>query len=103
MNFTMINQTEILHYITEKYSEQKAPVQQCWTFQEHFSFVDEELEEMLIDLFTRYNIEHQNFNLDNYFDPESPWWQRKPPRRELKPLTVAMIIESAKAGRWLYD
>ncbi|WP_267955824.1 DUF1493 family protein [Pectobacterium versatile] len=30
-------------------------------------------------------------------------WQKKPLSKALKPLTVGMIIESAKAGKWLYD
>jgi len=99
----MIDEKEILNYITEKYSERKKQTQKEWTFQEYFNFIDEELEEMLVDLFTRYNIKHDNFNLDDYFEPELPWWRRKPPHKELKPLTVEMIIESAKAGQWLYD
>nr|VUD28290.1 Protein of uncharacterised function (DUF1493) [Raoultella sp. NCTC 9187] len=74
-----------------------------WTFQEYFNFVDEELEEMLIDLFTRYNIRYDGFNLYHYFEPERPWWKGKPPERKLKPLTVEMIIESARAGVWLYE
>lgn len=68
----------------------------------------EDLEDMHIDLFTRYGIEHDNFILDNYIEPEIYWWQWKLRwkwcNRELtlKPLTLGMIIESAKAGHWLY-
>ncbi|MCF6687804.1 DUF1493 family protein [Raoultella terrigena] len=99
----MVHEREILQYLTDKYSERKQPVQKNWTFQEHFNFVDEELEEMLIDLFTRYNIRYDGFNLYHYFEPERPWWKGKPPERKLKPLTVEMIIESARAGVWLYE
>lgn len=42
-----------------------------------FNLVPEDLEDMLIDLFTRYGIEHTNFTLDNYFEPELFWWQWK--------------------------
>lgn len=101
----MVDENEILTYLTEKYSAHKKPVLKEWTFQEHFNFVQEELEEMLVDLFTRYEISHDNFDLDKYFEPEWPvwlWW-KKLQRRVYKPLTVNMIIESAKAGKWLYQ
>lgn len=101
----MVDENEILTYLTEKYSTHKKPVLKEWTFQEHFNFVQEELEEMLVDLFTRYEISHDNFDLDEYFEPEWPvwlWW-KKLQRRVYKPLTVDMIIESAKAGKWLYQ
>ncbi|PKE29594.1 hypothetical protein CWS43_16280 [Rahnella sp. AA] len=102
-----VDENEILQYITEKYSERRKPVRKDWTFQEHFNLVTDELGEMLIDLFTRYGISYDNFNLDNYFEPELPWWwfrlRRQYKEKMYKPLTVEMIIESAKAGKWLYD
>ncbi|MDR9890493.1 DUF1493 family protein [Pseudenterobacter timonensis] len=101
------DEQEFLQYITENYSERKRPAKKEWTFQEHFNLLPEDLEDMLIDLFTRYSIEHSNFVLDNYFEPEIFWWQWKRRKqwhdRQLKPLTLEMIIESAKAGKWLYD
>lgn len=102
-----VNENEILAYITETYSDRKLPVCKDWNFREHFYFVPEELEEMLLDLFTRYNIKYDNFIIADYFMPEFAWWQfklRKEWRdRKFKTLTVGMIIESARAGRWLYD
>jgi hypothetical protein len=102
-----VDENEILDYITDKYSERRKPVSKDWTFQEHFNLVTDELGEMLIDLFTRYGISYDNFNLDNYFEPELPWWwwqlRREYKGKVYKPLTVEMIIESAKAGCWLYD
>lgn len=101
------DEQEFLNYVTDNYSEHKRPVSKEWTFQEFFNLVPEDLEDMLIDLFTRYDIEHTNFTLDNYFEPELFWWQWKHKKewkgRQLKPLTLEMIIESAKAGCWLYD
>ena len=45
--------------------------------------------------------------MDQYFEPELLWFQfrltKKFRDRQYKPLTLEMIIESAKAGRWLYD
>lgn len=101
--FLMVNEQEILDYLTREYSAYHEPVQKEWTFQEHFNFVEEDLEDMLLDLFDRYNINYEKFQLDEYFEPELPWWRRKPPPKERKPLTVEMITESAKAGKWLYD
>lgn len=101
------DEQEFLEYVTERYSESKRPARKEWQLQEYFNFVPEDLEDMLLDLFTRYSIEYSNFNLDNYFMPELHWWQFKRKKewidRQVKPLTLDMIIESAKAGRWLYD
>ncbi|MBB1200963.1 DUF1493 family protein [Enterobacteriaceae bacterium 89] len=101
------DENELLQYLTENYSERKRPVKKEWTFQEHFNFPPEDLEDMILDLFTRYGIEYDSFVLDNYFEPEIFWWQWKLRKqwqeRQLKPLTVEMLIESAKAGKWLYD
>lgn len=101
------DEQEFLEYVSENYSDRKRPAKKEWTFQEHFNFLPEDLEDMLVDLFTRYGIEHSTFVLDTYFEPELFWWQWKKRKawlaRELKPLTLEMIIESAKAGHWLYD
>lgn len=101
----MIDENEILEYITENYSELKKPAQKDWTFQQYFNMLPEDIEDMLLDLFVRYNIDYSNFNLDDYFEPEWPVWLlwKKFQRKEYKPLTVEMIIESAKAGKWLYQ
>jgi Protein of unknown function (DUF1493). len=101
------DEQEFLDNVTENYSDRKQPARKEWTFQEHFNLVPEDLEEMLLDLLTRYGIEHSNFVLDNYVMPEVHWWQfrrREAFRdRQFNPLTLEMIIESAKAGRWLYN
>ncbi len=101
------DEQELLDYVTKTYGERDNPAQKDWTFEEHFNFIQEDLEEMLFDLFTRYSIEHSNFNIDDYFMPEFAWWQFKLKKewrdRKFKTLTLGMIIESAKAGRWLYD
>ena len=101
------DEQEFLDYITENDSERKHPVQKEWTFQEHFNLFPEDLEDMLLDLFSRYGIAHSNFVMDNYFEPELFWFQfrlRKTFRdRQYKSLTLDMIIESAKAECWLYD
>ncbi|CNH61196.1 putative phage-associated acyl carrier protein [Yersinia aldovae] len=103
-------ETEVLKYLTDNYSEGKSwfksermPVDKHWTFQEHFNFPPEDIDDMLSDIFTHFNIDFSNFDAENYFECQYAFWQKKPPPREKKLLTVEMIIESAKAGRWLYD
>lgn len=103
----LVDEQELLDYVTDNYSLNKIPAQKDWSFREHFNFIQEDLEEMLFDLFTRYKIDYSNFNLDHYFMPEFYWWQfrfKKQWRgRKFKELTLGMIIESAKFGRWIYD
>lgn len=59
---------------------------------------------MIEKFFQWYEVEHSTFDLDNYFP-----WKRKSlfSKTNLNPdkkaLTISMIIESAKVGRWLYD
>ena len=71
------DENECLEYITESYSEHKRLAEKGWTFQQHFNFVPEDLEGMLLDLFSRYSIAHSNFVMDNYFEQEVFWLQRK--------------------------
>lgn len=54
----------------------------------------QDAEELLMSIFTEFNLNHQDLNFSVYY-PEN--------RKDEKPLTINMLIESAKAGRWLYD
>ena len=62
------------------------------------------------DYFARFNVDDSSFDflkywphgtgfLPNALRPRSMRVEEKEP----EPLTIAMLIESAKAGRWLYD
>lgn len=102
-------ETEVIAYIMEHYPIRKhwfkpglKQVTKEWTLEDDFRFPPDEAEDFLLDLFGRFNIDHSNFEGINYIEYEYPFW-RKGPNIEIKPLTVEMIIESAKAGRWLYD
>ena len=55
------DEQELLDYLTENYSDRKSPARKKWTFQEHFNLVPEDLEDMLLDLFTRYGIESVSY------------------------------------------
>ncbi|NDO79570.1 acyl carrier protein [Citrobacter sp. NCU1] len=66
---------------------------------------DAEIEDFMNDFFKKFNVERGNFNIETYY-PNVPFsWN---PFKKTEPVpvpdfTVGMLIESAKAGRWLYD
>ena len=66
-------------------------------------------DEIMNDYFQRFNVESSGFDfiaywpyekgfLPNFLRPKS----QKIPDVEPKPLTIFMLVESAKAGRWLF-
>ncbi|WP_409522235.1 DUF1493 family protein, partial [Pseudescherichia sp.] len=67
-------------------------------------------DEIMKDYFQRFNVDSSRFNFLSYWPYEKgmlpnflrPTSQRVP-EVQPKPLTLQMLIESAKAGRWLYD
>lgn len=102
-------ETEVIGYIMQRYPIKKhwlkpdlKQVTKEWSLQDDFQFVPEDAEDFLLDIFEHFNIDYSNFESINYIEYEYPFWQKKP-NIEIKPLTIEMIIESAKAGRWLYD
>lgn len=102
-------ESEVIQYLMEKYPVRKhwlktglKQITKEWTLQDDFKFLPEDAHDFLLDVFEHFNIEYSGFDGTNYFEYEYPFWQKKPPAKELKPLTVEMIIESAKAGVWLY-
>lgn len=104
-------ESEVIAYIMSRYPMRKhwfkpglKQVTKEWTLLDDFQFLPEDAHDFLSDLFEHFHIEHSNFDGRHYFEYEYPFWQKRPlPEPEVKPLTVAMIIESAKAGKWLYD
>lgn len=102
-------EAEVIGYIMQRYPIRvhwfQAGFKQVtkeWTLQDDFRFVPEDAEDFLLDIFEHFNIDYSKFESTYYIEYEYPFWQKKPDIR-IKPLTVEMIIESAKAGRWLYD
>lgn len=66
--------------------------------------------EIMQSYFQRFTVDSTGFNFITYWPYEKgilPNWLRpksqKVPEVSAKPLTLGMLIESAKAGRWLYD
>jgi len=67
-------------------------------------------DEIMKDYFQRFDVDSSNFNFISYWPYEKgllPNLLRTKAHKipELKPklLTIQMLIESAKAGRWLYE
>lgn len=54
---------------------------------------EQEAMDLLDEIFTEFNLEHDTLDFSIYFPIDKPL---------TKPLTINMLIESAKAGRWLY-
>lgn len=68
--------------------------------------IDElEAEDLMNEFFKKFNVERGNFNIEIYY-PAGPFsWNpfKKFPPIPVPDFTIGMLIESAKAGRWLYD
>lgn len=80
----------------------KVEIDDSATLQEFFEADD--IAEMTEKFFSHFDIEPARFSLSHYF----PWktrslLSRKPQSEDQKALTIAMYIESARAGKWLFD
>ena len=68
--------------------------------------IDElEAEDLMNDFFMEFSVERGHFKIETYY-PSAPLTRnpfRKPPPIPVPDFTIRMLIESAKAGRWLYD
>lgn len=53
-----------------------------------------EAADLLLEIFEEFGLNFNELNFQAYFAKH---------RRDEKPLTINMLIDSAKAGRWLYD
>lgn len=66
---------------------------------------DLEAEDLMNAFFEKFNVERGNFHIETYF-PNLPFSWNVFKRAEPVPVpdfTIGMLIESAKAGKWLYD
>ncbi|WP_241623962.1 DUF1493 family protein [Rosenbergiella epipactidis] len=65
---------------------------------------DDEALSLMEDFFTQFAVQRGNFSIDTYYPPEPSFiasLRKKIP--QVPDFTIGMLIESAKAGRWLYD
>lgn len=65
----------------------------------------DDVEELIEDYSKEFNVDMSNFHLETYYPEINFSWN---PFKKLEPVdvpefTIDMFIQSAKAGRWLYD
>jgi len=76
-----------------------------------YPWADEDAIEILDDYFSRFNVDKKNFSFIKYWPNEEVVFPlnflRSKEKRwrwiEPEPLTIKMLVESAKTGYWLYD
>ncbi len=69
---------------------------------------DDEALALMDDFFTTFNVDRGNFSITTYYPPEPPLKHLLNPFRkndipQVPDFTIGMLIESARAGRWLYE
>ncbi|MBH1932323.1 DUF1493 family protein [Serratia rubidaea] len=69
---------------------------------------DDEAEALMNEFFEQFGVDRGNFALETYYPPEPPLSELLNPFKKrdipiVPDFTINMLIESAKAGRWLYS
>ncbi|WP_297202728.1 DUF1493 family protein [uncultured Pluralibacter sp.] len=69
---------------------------------------DDEALALMDDFFTKFNVDRGNFSISTYYPPDPPLKDLLNPFRKsnipkVPDFTIGMLIESARASRWLYD
>ncbi|MCT6664968.1 DUF1493 family protein [Enterobacter mori] len=64
-----------------------------------------EAEDLMADFFKEFDVDRGGFNINTYYPDEPFSWNpfKKFPVVMVPDFTIGMLIESAKAGKWLYD
>jgi len=98
---------EIIDFIDQEYNPKKyflfgpkRTITLDTSIRDDLKLVFEDSEELLQEYFKRWNVDSDGFEILNYLNPEYLGSKEPDPH---KPLTVGMLIESAKAGHWLYS
>lgn len=65
----------------------------------------DDVEELMEEFFAEFKVQIEGFKIETYYPDVPLSWN---PFKRIEPIpvpdfTVGMLIESAKAGRWLYD
>ncbi len=65
----------------------------------------DEAKELMDEFFREFNVDRGSFNIKTYFPYEPFSWNlfKKPTPVPVPDFTLGMLIESVKAGKWLYD
>jgi len=64
-------------------------------------FFKEEAEELMDNFFTKFNVSRNQFRINSYFQENLGFFKRNSDAK-ISDLKVSMLIESAKAGQWLF-
>lgn len=98
---------EILSFIKRNYSRKKFllwghvnPVTLETDLRQDLKVIYEDAGDLFTYFFHNWKVDFANFSIDKYFSPE--YLGSALPNKPLEPITVGMLVESAKAGRWLY-
>ncbi|ENG2553841.1 TPA: DUF1493 family protein [Citrobacter farmeri] len=98
---------EIIDFIDREYNPKKyylfgpkGIITLDTSIRDDLKLILEDCQELLQEYFKRWNIDSEHFEILDYFNPEYPGSKEPDPH---KPLTVGMLVESARAGRWLYS
>ena len=64
-----------------------------------------EAEDLMEEYFKEFQVERGSFKIETYYPDEPFSWNpfKKFPPILVPDFTIGMLIESAKAGKWLYD
>lgn len=64
-----------------------------------------EAEDLMDEFFKEFQVERGHFKIETYYPDEPFSWNpfKKFPPIPVPDFTIGMLIESAKAGKWLYD
>ncbi|MCT4702747.1 DUF1493 family protein [Enterobacteriaceae bacterium H20N1] len=64
-----------------------------------------EAEDLMDEFFKEFRVERGHFKIETYYPDEPFSWNpfKKFPPIPVPDFTIGMLIESAKAGKWLYD
>ncbi|EKC6207819.1 DUF1493 domain-containing protein [Cronobacter sakazakii] len=65
----------------------------------------DDVEELIEDYSKEFNVDMSNFHLETYYPIVNFSWNpfKKPEPVDVPEFTIDMFIQSAKAGRWLYE
>lgn len=64
-----------------------------------------EVEDLMDEFFKEFQVDRASFRIETYYPDEPFSWNpfKKFPPIPVPDFTIGMLIESAKAGKWLYD
>lgn len=69
------------------------------------NFDEYDIEDLMAEYFKEFKVDSSNFNVNVYYPDVPISWNpfKKTVPVQVPAFTIEMLIESAKAGRWLYD